>query len=300
MYSFRLKVFCCVAQNLSFTKAAHELHITQPAVSHHIQELEQELGVQLFNRLATSIEITEAGELLLRHATKISECYRELDFDMRLLNRHHAGELRLGASGTIAQYLLPACMASFSEKFKKIKLSLIEENSEAIEQAVVDGRIDLGLVEFPMRRSSLRYSPMLQDELLLVASAHGRWASLDEISVAELANMPLVMGCDESDVNRSVEQLFESYQVPFQSLNVMMRLDGSEAVKRYVAYSDCLAFISEQAFRRDTRAGEYKVIEIVDKVVSRQLSFVRNMGATKDVVKDFIDYMQEWIVRGEY
>ena len=299
MYSFRLKVFCSVAQNLSFTKAAHELHITQPAVSHHIQELEQELGVQLFNRLTASIEITEAGELLLRHATKISECYRELDFDMHLLNRHHAGELRLGASPTIAQYILPACMASFFAKFKKIKLSLIEENSEAIEQAVADGCIDLGLVEFPMRRSSLRYSPMLQDELLLVTSVYGRWASLNEISLAELANIPLVMGRDGSDVNRSVQQLLGSNLESLQPLNVMMRLDGHEAVKRYIAHSDCLAFVSEHAFNRDTHAGEYKVIKIVDRIVSRQFAFVRNMGATKDVVKDFIDYMQEWIVRCE-
>ena len=300
MYNFRLRVFCSVARNMSFTKAAQELHITQPAVSRHIQELEQELGVQLFDRLATSIEITEAGELLLIHAEKIAECYRQLDFDMRLLDRHHAGELRLGATPIIAQYILPACMASFTAKFKQIKLSLIVANSAEIERAVADGQIDLGLVECGSRQSSLRYTPMLHDELLLVASVHSRWASIDEVSVEVLAQMPLVMGCDGSDINRSVNPLFEAHQIPLESLDVVMQLDGDEAVKRYIAHADYVAFVSEYAFRRDMQAGEYKVIGIAGELISRQLSFVRNLGATKDVVKDFIDYVQEWLARGDF
>ena len=300
MYSFRLKVFCSVAHNLSFTKAAQELHITQPAVSRHIQELEQELGVQLFNRYATSIEITEAGELLLLHATQISECYRALDFDMRLLDRHHAGELRLGATPVMAQYVLPACMASFATKFKQIRLSLVEGNSQEIEEAVAEGRVDLGLVECVTRRPTLRYTPIVQDELLLVAPMRGRWASLDVVTLDQLATMPLVLGYEGADVNRCVEQLFAARQIPLATLNVVMRLGSDEAMKRYIVHADSLAFVSERAFVRDLRAGEYKVIEIEGVSTIRQCAFVRTMSATKDVVKDFIDYVQEWLARGEY
>ena len=299
MNDFRLTVFCSVAHNMSFTKAARELGITQPAVSHHIQELEQELGAALFNRLAGGIELTEAGSVLLQHAHKILDCYHQLDFDMRLLNRSHSGVLRLGATATIAQYILPSCVASFASKFKQIKLSIVEGNSTEIENLVAEGEVDLGLVENSTRRESLRYTPFLHDELLLVAPAQGRWASLDVVKPTELATMPLVLGNVDTDSYKIVERFFVLHGVSMSSLNVVMQLNGDEALKRYVVPADCLAFISEQAFRRDSRVAELKVVEIEGGALMRQCSFVRNIATTKDVVKDFIDYMHEWLSRGE-
>lgn len=300
MNDFRLTVFCSVAHNMSFTKAARELGVTQPAVSHHIQELEQELGVVLFDRLAGGIELTEAGSVLLQHAHRILNSYHQLDFDMRLLDRGHSGELRLGATPTIAQYILPSCAASFASKFRRIKLSIVEGNSAEIERLVAEGEVDMGLVENSSRRESLRYTPFMQYELLLVAPVRGCWSSLDVVKPAELATIPLVLGSDDTDSYKAVESFFASHEIPMSSLNVMMQLDGDEAVKRYIAHSDSLAFVSEQTFCRDSRATEYKVVEIESGSLVCQCCFVRNMSATKDVVKDFIDYMQEWIARGEY
>ena len=120
MIDTRLKVFCSVARNLSFTKASRELHISQPAISKHIHELENEYNIALFERLGTRIELTHAGELLLSHAEKIIDNYRSLNFEMNLLSEQHVGELRLGASTTIAQYVLPPFLASFAQKFRQI------------------------------------------------------------------------------------------------------------------------------------------------------------------------------------
>lgn len=299
MNDFRLTVFCSVAQNMSFTKAARELGVTQPAVSHHIQELEQELGVVLFDRLAGGIELTEAGHVLLQHAHKILNSYHQLDFDMRLLNRGHSGELRLGATPTIAQYILPACAASFASKFRQIKLSIIEGNSAEIERLVAEGEVDMGLVENSSRRESLRYTPFMQDELLLVAPVRGRWASLDVVRPAELATMPMVLSSDGTDLYKAVERFFALHEIALSSLDVVMQLNNDEAIKRYIVPADCVAFVSEQAFRRDSCAAEYKVIEIAGGPLVRQCSFVRNIATTKDVVKGFIDYMQEWLTQGE-
>ena len=145
---FRLKVFCAVARNLSFTKASQELHITQPAISKHIQELEQEYGVLLFNRLNTGIELTDAGKMFLLHTQNILEQYRLLDFDMKLFSHLQEGELRIGATTTVAQYILPSYLASFAEKFKQVQLSLVQDSVQNIEDAVADGRLDMGLVRF--------------------------------------------------------------------------------------------------------------------------------------------------------
>ena len=113
---FRLKVFFTVATRLSFTKAAAELFITQPAISKHIQELEEEYKIKLFERNGSKIALTNAGEVLLKHTKNIFEIYREIDFDMSTFINERKGLLRLGASTTISQYIIPPLIGSFSSK----------------------------------------------------------------------------------------------------------------------------------------------------------------------------------------
>ena len=299
MNDFRLKVFCSVANNMSFTKAARELGITQPAVSKHIQELEQECGVLLLNRLGNGVELTDAGRLLLQHALEIVESYRRLEFDMDILNRRNAGLLRIGTSATIARYILPACLASFSTHFRHINISLIEADSAEIERAVSQGDIDLGLVEFPSHHSSLRYTPFMYDELLLIASSQASCIDRDTITIDELASMPLVVGCENSDYSRLVEQLLATHHLPISALNVVVRMNGDDAVKSFVAHADCCAFVSQQAMGVEYNLSQYRKIAIEGVRMMRQLSFVRQAGVTQPVVKDFIDYMCEWLLRRE-
>lgn len=116
---FRLKVFHSVATNLSFTKASKELFISQPAISKHIHELEVQYKTPLFDRVGSRIGLTHAGELLLSHTKQLLAAYRQMDFEMNLLTDNFAGELRLGASTTISQYVLPPILASFIRSFRR-------------------------------------------------------------------------------------------------------------------------------------------------------------------------------------
>lgn len=145
MLDFRLKVFYTVASEKSFTKAAHKHNITQPAVSKHIQELERIYGITLFERRGSSILLTEAGRILYEQAKNIDEIYREIDYRISSLKEEHKGELRLGASTSIAQYVLPEAIARFYNYYPAIKLSLISGNTEQVEQALLDKEIDLAL-----------------------------------------------------------------------------------------------------------------------------------------------------------
>ena len=124
MFDFRLKVFYTVAKRLNFTKAASELFITQPAVTKHIQETEKHFNAKLFERNGTKIALTPAGELLLQHTEKLFSVYRDLEFEMGSLAQHHSGILRIGASTTIAQYILPAVLAVFHKRFIDIQPQL--------------------------------------------------------------------------------------------------------------------------------------------------------------------------------
>ena len=162
---FRLKVFHSVATNLSFTKASKELFISQPAISKHIHELEVQYKTPLFDRVGSHIGLTHAGELLLSHTKQLLAAYRQMD--------NFAGELRLGASTTISQYVLPPVLASFIKKFPEIKVSLLNGNSRDIEQALREGKITLGLIEGTAHQSTLHYTPFMRDELVVVAQFIG-------------------------------------------------------------------------------------------------------------------------------
>ena len=193
MSDFRLKVFQSVAKNLSFTKASQELFVSQPAITKHIQELETYYQVRLFERQGSKISLTVAGELLLKHSEKILEDYKRLEYEMHLLHNEYIGELKLGASTTIAQYVLPPLLANFIAKFPKVSLSLLNGNSRGIEAALQEHRIDLGLVEGIFRLPSLKYLPFLQDELVAVVNTHSKFAVQDEITPEELPDIPLVL-----------------------------------------------------------------------------------------------------------
>ena len=190
---FRLKVFHSVATNLSFTKASKELFISQPAISKHIHELEVQYKTPLFDRVGSRIALTHAGELLLSHTKLLLSAYRQMDFEMNLLTDNFSGELRLGASTTISQYVLPPVLSSFIQKFPEIKISLQNGNSRDIEQALREGRITLGLVEGTAHQSTLHYTPFMKDELVVVAHTGSSLAVYDEITIEQLCTLPLVL-----------------------------------------------------------------------------------------------------------
>ena len=189
MSDFRLKVFQSVAKNLSFTKASQELFVSQPAITKHIQELEAYYQTRLFDRQGSKISLTKSGELFLKHSEKILDDYKQLEYEMHLLHNEYIGELKLGASTTIAQYVLPPLLADFIAKFPQINLSLINGNSRGVEAALQEHRIDLGLVEGIFRLPNLKYTPFLQDELVAVVHTHSKLAVSDEIAPEDLPNI---------------------------------------------------------------------------------------------------------------
>lgn len=146
MDDFRLRVFITAAKTLNFTKCAEQLFISQPAVSKHIGELESRYKVQLFERSGSRLALTEAGRVMLEHAERIADGYRRLQYEMDLFTDRLGGELKVGASTTIAQYVLPQVLARFTARFPEVKVSLASGNSEQVEAALARHDTDLGLV----------------------------------------------------------------------------------------------------------------------------------------------------------
>lgn len=294
MSDFRLKVFNSVAKNLSFTKASQELFISQPAITKHIQELESQYGARLFERLGNKISLTEAGRLLLEHSEHILDEYSRLEYEMNLLHDEHKGQLRLGASTTIAQYVLPPLLARFAEKFPNVSLSMLNGNSEFVENALLEHRIDLALVEGNIRRPNLKYSLFLKDELVAVVNAKSKWKDCDEISLDELKTIPLVLrerGSGTLDVLTS--SLLE-HNIKLTDLNVMMYLGSTESIKLFLRNSSCMGIVSVRSINDELLAGMLKILEIKNLEMNREFDFVQLQGQNEGLASTFMQFANHY------
>lgn len=291
MIDIRLKVFCSVARHLSYTKAAQELRISQPAVTKHIHELEGAYHVRLIERMGNRIVLTHAGEVLLEHCNLILDEYARLDFGMEMLHGRHSGSLRIGASTTIAQYVLPPLLARFTAKFPDVHLELINGNSDRVEEELMAHHIDLGLIEGNRRLPNLKYSRFLDDELVAVTSVKSPLARRDELSLEELRQTPLVLRENGSGTLDVFTAALAAQGVRLQELKVVMQLGSSESIKLFLENSDTLSILSFRCITREVMQGILKVIELPALDMKRQLLFVQLHGEEEDLSSLFMQFL---------
>lgn len=287
MIDIRLRVFLSAAMNLSFTKASQELFISQPAISKHIQELEREYNCRLFDRLGNHIQLTHAGLLLLEHAKKIQQDYQQMDYDMNSLQEKVAGELRVGASTTISQYVLPGIIADFHKRFPDIRITMLSGNSREVETALREGRIDLGMVEGSVRQPELKYHPFMDDELVPIVRTSSRLAKCDTITLEQLRAVPLVVrefGSGSLDV---LQKALETQHIALTDLNIEMNLGTTEGIKHYVEHTNAMGIVSIQAVRDQIYADIFKIVDIEHLKFERQFCFVEKQGASPKLQSKF-------------
>lgn len=290
MSDFRIKVFQSVAKNLSFTKASQELFISQPAITKHIHELETTYQVRLFDRQGSKISLTDAGKLLLKHSEQILADYKQLEYEMHLLHNEYTGELKLGASTTISQYVLPPLLATFISKYPKVHLSLVSGNSRDIETALQENRIDLGLVEGVTRLPNLRYTTFLKDELVAVVPSKSRLAISEEITPEELLSIPLVLRERGSGTLDVIERALFQHNIKLSSLNVLMYLGSTESIKLFLEHTDCMGIVSIRSIRRELVSGEFRVVEIKGMPMMREFDFVQLQGQEAGISNLFVQF----------
>jgi DNA-binding transcriptional LysR family regulator len=277
--NFRIVVFRAVAEQLSFRKAAEELYLTQPAVSLQIKALEEELGVQVFDRAGAQITLTQAGTILLRYARQVNSLFVQMERKIVALTGDHAGQLALGASTTIAQYVLPRLLGEFCKEHPRVHPTLISGNTEHIVDAVEKQKIELGLIEGPARSRTIKTKPFLEDDLLLIVPAAHEWAELESVPCAEIGSAPLLMRERGSGTRRVVEMALERQGLKHKSLRIMMELDSTEAIKSAVEAGLGVGFVSRWAMAKDLRLGtHFKIVEVSGLRIKRSFSVAYTSG----------------------
>ena len=290
MDDFRLRVFITAAKTLNFTKCAEQLFISQPAVSKHIGELESRYKVQLFERSGSRLALTEAGRVMLEHAERIADGYRRLQYEMDLFTDRLGGELKVGASTTIAQYVLPQVLARFTARFPEVKVSLASGNSEQVEAALARHDTDLGLVESSARHPGFHYEPFIPDELVLIASTKGRYGRCDQVTLAELQTVPLVLRESGSGTLEVISKYLAAADVRLASLRVVMQLGSTESIKSFVRNSDAMAIVSVASIVDELRSGELRIIDIEGCTIRREFSFCWPEGRSDALAARFVEF----------
>lgn len=274
--NFRLKVFRAVTEQLSFRKAGEVLYLTQPAVTLQIKTLEEELGLQLFERRASGVSLTDAGSLLLGYAGQLHALAAEAENQLANLKGGASGELCLGASTTIAQYVLPPLLAGFARHYPAIQLQVLSDNSEQISEGVSTGRFGLGLIEGPLLRRDLKLERWFDDEILLVVPAGHEWANLAQIDPKQLSKVPLVMRERGSGSRHVVEQGIQKSGVRLGSLRIAMELDSTEAILSCVEEGLGVGFVSQWAIARRSLV----TLRLRNTCIVRSFSFVTTRTPT--------------------
>lgn len=269
----RLQVFHTVARLLSFTKAADALHMTQPAVTFQVRQLEEYFNTRLFDRTHNRISLTEVGQKVYEYAEQIFERYAEMENAVKEMTGDVSGVLALGASTTIAEYMLPALLGDFKAKYPDVRIRLRVSNTDGIVSMVEDNIIDLGVVEAPVNNKSLAVELCQHDQLVAVVSPKHELARQDAISVQELFKYPYICREEGSGTREVINEYLHENNIQPCDLNIVMELGSPESIKGAVEAGMGISILSRATLHKELELGSLKAIAL-NPTLSRPFSFV--------------------------
>jgi len=269
----RLQVFYSVAKQLSFTKAAEQLFMTQPAVTFQVKQLEEQFNARLFERSHGKITLTPAGRLVMDYAERILALSEEMETRVGELTGTMSGPMLLGASTTIAEFVLPRILGEFKVEHPQVHTHLTVGNSEMIEHRVADHALDLGLIESPSHLPGLTTEVCCEDELVLICAPAHRFAKAAAVKADELAGEPYVSRELGSGTREFTDQYLRHCEVAPEDLNIVMELGSPEAIKGVVETGLGVSIMSRSRVAKERKLGMLVAVPLEPRLI-RTFSFV--------------------------
>jgi DNA-binding transcriptional LysR family regulator len=270
----RLQVFYTVARLLSFTKAAETLHMTQPAVTFQVRQLEDHFDTRLFDRTHNRVALTEAGHKAYEYAEQIFSLYAEMENTVKELTNDVSGALTMGASTTIAEYMLPALLRGFTVEFPDINLRLKVSNTEGIVSMVENSMIDLGVVEGPVANKNLLVEVCRIDQLVVVVPPGHEIANRESIPLEEVMNFPFICREEGSGTREVILDHMVQLGLDRNNLNVSLELGSPESIKGAVEAGMGISIASLATLEKELKLGTLVAVTL-DPPMERSFSFVR-------------------------
>lgn len=292
----QVEIFYYVAKYRSFSKAAAALSLTQPTVSGHIKALETALNLVLFDRLGRDVHLTHAGEMLYGHAKRLVDTKQAALQGIQELRDGLRGELVLGGSSILGQYILPRILGQFQPQYPGITIVLhIGDTMETLER-VVRGDIDLGIVGAQMAHTQVAYYPFVEDELVLAVSADHPWADFGSVPMDILTTMPFIQRERGSASRLVVERAFADAGLPPARLHVIAEMRTTEAIKQGIKAGLGVSIMSSLALSDECQAGSIRTLTIDGLSLRRHFSVIRHTGrALSPLAQRFDAFLQNLI-----
>jgi DNA-binding transcriptional LysR family regulator len=286
----RLQVFYTVARQLSFTKAAEHLFMTQPAVTFQIKQLEEHFSARLFERNHGRIALTPVGQLVFDYAERILGLSEEMQTRVAELTGAISGPLLLGASTTIAEYVLPRILGEFKVAQPLVHVHLTVGNSEMIEGRIADHALDLGLIESPSHLPGLASAVCCEDELVLICSPAHPFAKSAVVTPQQLAGAPYVSRELGSGTREFIDQYLRQCEVAPEDLDVVMELGSPEAIKGVVETGLGISIVSRATVARELKLGSLAAVPLEPRLI-RTFSLVHPREKFRSkLLTTFVDF----------
>ena len=269
----RLQVFSTVARLLSFTKAAEALHMTQPAVTFQIRQLEDYFNTRLFDRTHNRISLTTAGHLVKDYADQIISLYSEMDNEVRKLTGDVLGPLVLGASTTIGEYVIPSILGQYQNKFPDVAVRLHVANTEGVLHMVESNEIDIGIVEGPVSNKNLVSRVCWNDELVIVTPPGHALVSAGPVNVEEVVKYPFISREEGSGTREVILEYLQSAGLDMSDLNLTMEFGSPESIKSAVSAGLGISILSIATLDKELELGRLAKVSL-DPPLKRPFSIV--------------------------
>jgi LysR family transcriptional regulator, transcriptional activator of the cysJI operon len=289
-----LRIFYMASMKKNFSETAKALHMSQPSVSLQIRQLEESLGTKLFNRTTKKVYLTPAGELLSKSAEMILKQVNETKKEIQLLEQSVHGNLIIGASLTIGEYILPYVFGEFKRKYPNVNIILKIYNSQQIAEKLNDEEINLGFIESMISYPQFVQEAFLDDELMVISSDHIPDATDTEITIEKLFNLPLILREEGSGTRQVIEEALRKYNFNPAKLNVILELENTESIKSSVESGMGISIISKVAVQKELTLKTIKSYSIKDINLKRSLYYIYNDTNLSLPSQVFLEFISEF------
>jgi DNA-binding transcriptional LysR family regulator len=259
-----LRTFVRVVENKSFTQAAEELHLTQPAVSFQIRSLEETYGVELLDRSGREIIPTASGRVLLTHARQILDLYARSQQEIDRLNDLVRGTLTVGASTGPGEHVLPQLLGRFKHRYPEIQVVLRISRTQEIIRQVQERTLEIGIVGARVKDDAILFQPFIKDDLIIIAAPQHRWAGAGPVRLNDVLQEPFILQQQGAGIRTMLESGLSERGLGVEDLNVYMELGLQESVKTAVAEGFGIGIISRFAVRQELALGTLVQVPVDD------------------------------------
>jgi len=272
---YSLHVFVIVAELRNFSRAAEQLHMTQPAVSQHIRALEERLNVRLLERNNKSVALTKAGEIVLHHAREIGGLYRRMEEMVNELMHYTGGPLAVGASYTFGEYVLPVALARLNEAYPDIRPSVRIGNTADIAELVRKRELDVGIVEGEDIGAGLDAERLAEDDMYVAAGALHPLVDTPDISPASLAEQTWLVREQGSGTRAAADKMFSTLGIrPVR----LIEMGSTQSIKETVEAGLGVTLQSRWALRKELGLGLLKLLDVSGLPVRRSFHVLLRKG----------------------